>query len=48
MSTGKYGTGVKTITLDMKLNKIIPRYSSSRPTQKKLWYLAVYADFLEY
>ena len=36
MSTGKYGMGMNTITLDIKLNRIIPRYSSSRPKLKKL------------
>ena len=35
MSTGKYGMGINTITLDAKLNKTIPRYSSSRPKVKK-------------
>jgi hypothetical protein len=36
MSTGKYGMGMNTITLDIKLNRIIPRYSSSRSKLKKL------------
>jgi hypothetical protein len=35
ISTGKYGIGINTITLDIKLNKTIPRYSSSRPKVKK-------------
>jgi hypothetical protein len=29
MSTGKYGMGINTITLEIKLNRIIPKYSSS-------------------
>jgi hypothetical protein len=29
MSTGKYGMGINTIILEIKLNRIIPRYSSS-------------------
>jgi hypothetical protein len=36
MSTKNYRTGINTITLDIKLNRIIPRYSSSRPNLKKL------------
>jgi hypothetical protein len=39
MSTGKYGIGINiginTITLNTKLNSIIPKYSSSRPKLKK-------------
>jgi hypothetical protein len=35
MSTGKYGMGMNTITLDTKLNSTIPRYPSSKPKLKK-------------
>jgi len=35
MSTGKYGMGMNTITLDIKLNSTIPRYPSSKPKLKK-------------
>jgi hypothetical protein len=35
ISTGKYGIGINTITLDIKLKKAIPKYSSSRPKLKK-------------
>jgi hypothetical protein len=34
-STGKCGMGMKTITLNTKLNSTIPKYSSSRPKLKK-------------
>lgn len=35
ISTGKYGMGMNTITLDIKLNSTIPRYPSSKPKLKK-------------
>ena len=35
ISTGKYGMGMNTITLDTKLNSTIPRYPSSNPKLKK-------------
>jgi len=33
--TGKYGMGINTITLDIKLNSTTPRYPSSKPKLKK-------------